>query len=208
LAAHVLSSYLYREGEIRLPESETSLFTQFFGKAPADTRGSAIWIIWNTLKTQPDNITLLWPRVREVWSWHIDVASCTNYSSDFDSEISWFPHLLDYAPETETLTSMWPLLEGVLPYLNRKRFRSEWEHIQRYLLREIRREPLRAIRFYRLMHEVSGRPLWFLENSERSLLEMGLNHKESREATLSLIDFISSMGDLSYRDLYEHYARE
>jgi len=35
-----------------------------------------------------------------------------------------------------------------------------------------------------------------------------LKHKESREATLSLIDLISSMGDLSYRDLYEHYARE
>ncbi len=208
LAAHVLSSYLYGESDGRLPEAEASLFTQFFDKAPADTRGSAIWILWNTLKKEPANVERLWPRVREIWRWRIDVASSMNHSSAFDSEISWFPHLLDYAPETESLTSMWPLLEGVLPYLNRKRFRSEWEHLQKYLLREMKREPLRAIRFYRLMHEVSGRPLWFRENTERSLLETGLKHKESREATLSLIDLISSMGDLTYRDLYEHYARE
>lgn len=192
---------------MRLPEADTSLLKQFFSKAPSDTRGSAIWILWNTLKKEPADVERLWPKVREIWRWRIDVASSTNHSSDFDSEISWFPHLLDYAPERETLTSMWPLLEGVLPYLGRKRFRSEWEHLQKYLLREIKREPLKAIRFYRLMHEISGRPLWFRENAERSLLEIGLNAQESRDATLSLIDLISSMGDLSYRELYQQYAR-
>jgi hypothetical protein len=57
------------------------------------------------------------------------------------------------------------------------------------------------------MHEVAGRPTWFLENNEKTLLEIGLKHKESRDATLSLIDLIGSMGDLRYRELYEEYAR-
>jgi hypothetical protein len=207
LAAHVLGSYLFSEGDKQLPQSESSLFTQFFAKAPADTRGSAIWILWNTLKKEQLDLERLWPRVREIWRWRIDEASSTNHSSAFDSEMSWFPHLLEYAPQTESLTSMWPLLEGVLPYLNRKRFRSEWEHLLKYLLREIKREPLKAIRFYRLMHEVSGRPLWFRENSEQALLELGLKSSESRSATLSLIDLITSLGDLRYRELYEKYAR-
>jgi len=122
--------------------------------------------------------------------------------------MSWFPYLLEFAPATESITSIWPLLEGILPHIGRaRRFGSEWEEIEKYLLREIEKEPVKVIRFYRLMHEVAGRPAWFLEHNEKTLLEIGLKHKESRDATLSLIDLIGSMGDLSYSALYEQYAR-
>jgi hypothetical protein len=208
LASHLLGNYLYGDFELRSQEGQSSLLALFFGKAPADTRGSAIWILWNTLKSRPDEKTRLWPKAREIWRWRIDVASSNNHSNEFDSELSWFPYLLEFAPETETITSIWPLLEGILPHLGRaRRFGSEWEEIEKYLLREIEKEPLKVIRFYRLMHEIAGRPAWFLEHNEKTILEVGLSHIESRDATLSLIDLISSMGDLSYRDLYEKYAR-
>lgn len=208
LASHLLGNYLYGDFELRSAEGQSSLLASFFSKAPADTRGSAIWILWNTFKSRPNEKTRLWPKAREIWRWRIDVASSNNHSNDFDTELAWFPHLLEFAPETETITSIWPLLEGILPHLGRaRRFGSEWEEIEKYLLREIETEPLKVIRFYRLMHEIAGRPAWFLEHNERTLLEVGLSHIESRDATLSLIDLISSMGDLSYRELYEKYGR-
>jgi hypothetical protein len=180
----------------------------FFSKAPADTRGSAIWTLWNTFKDRADDKNRLWPKAREIWKWRVDVASSKNHSADFDPEISWFPYLLEFAPLAESITSIWPLLEGTLPHIRRAgRFGNEWEKFAKYLLREIEKEPLKVIRFYRLMHEVAGRPSWFREHSEQTLLEIGLKNKESRDATLSLIDLITSLGDLSYRELYEQYAR-
>jgi len=208
LAAHVLGKYLWGNFELRSDEGQSSLLAQFFNKAPADTRSSAIWILWNTLKSHSDEGDRLWPKVREIWRWRVDEASSQNHSSDFDGEFSWFPHMLEFAPETETITSMWPLLEGILPHIGRgRRFGTEWEEIEKYLLREMEREPLKVIRFYRLMHAVAGRPAWFLENNERRILEAGANRKESRDETLSLIDLIGRLGDLSYRDIYEKYAR-
>ena len=115
---------------------------------------------------------------------------------------------LEFAPLTESITSMWPLLEGTLPHIRRAgRFGSEWGKFEKYLLREIEKDPLRVIRFYRLMHEVAGRPSWFREHNEQTLLEIGLKNKESRDATLSLIDLIARMGDLRYRELYEQYTK-
>ena len=208
LAAHVLGKYLWGNFELRSDEGQSSLLAQFFNKAPADTRSSAIWILWNTLKSHSDEGDRLWPKVREIWRWRVDEASSQNHSSDFDGEFSWFPHMLEFAPETETITSMWPLLEGILPHIGRgRRFGTEWEEIEKYLLREMEREPLKVVRFYRLMHEVAGRPAWFLEHNERKILEAGASRKESRDETLSLIDLIGRLGDLSYRDIYEKYAR-
>jgi hypothetical protein len=57
------------------------------------------------------------------------------------------------------------------------------------------------------MHEVAGRPAWFLEHNDRKILEAGASRKESRDETLSLIDLIGRLGDFSYRDIYEKYAR-
>jgi hypothetical protein len=208
LAAHVLGNYLWGNFELRSPEGQRSLLALFFSKAPPDTRGSAIWILLNTFKSRSDERERLWPKAREIWKWRVDVASSNNNSTDFDAEMSWFPHLLEFVPATESMASIWPLLEGILPHIRRtRRFGSEWEEIEKYLLREIEKEPVKVIRFYRLMHEVAGRPTWFLENNEKTLLEIGLKHKESRDATLSLIDLIGSMGDLRYRELYEEYAR-
>jgi hypothetical protein len=208
LAAHVLGNYLYGNFDLNSPEGQNSLIVLFFSKAPADARGSAIWILWNTFKSYPEQKDRLWPKAREIWKWRVDVASSKNHSTDFDSEMSWFPYLLEFAPKTESITSIWPLLEGILPHIGRaRRFSSEWEEIEKYLIREVETEPVKVIRFYRLMHEVAGRPAWFLEHNERKLLERGLKHKESRDATLSVIDLIGSMGDLSYRELYEEYTR-
>lgn len=208
IAAHVLGKYLWGDFELRSEEGQGSLLALFFSKAPADTRGSTIWILWNTFKSHSDESARLWPKAREIWRWRVDEASSHNHSVDFDSELSWFPHLLEFAPEAESITSMWPLLEGILPHLGRgRRFGTEWEEIEKYLLREMEREPHKVIRFYRLMHEVAGRPAWFLEHNERKILEAGASRKESRDETLSLIDLIGRLGDLSYRDIYDKYAR-
>lgn len=208
LVAHLLGSYLYGDFQLTSPEGQKSLLSSFFAKAPPDTRGRATWIVWNTVKERPHEIDRLWPKIKELWKWRVDVASGSNHSTDFDEEMAWFLRLLEFAPETETIISLWPLLEGTLPHLSRIRHPLRaWEAIEDFLIREIAREPVRVIEFYRLMHDSANRPLWSQRQQGRKILEFGAARKESRDATLSLIDLIAQKGDRSYRDIYDIYAR-
>lgn len=208
LAAHLLGSYLYGDFQLSSPEGQNSLLSLFLRKAPPDTRGRAIWIVWNTLKQETNKIDRLWPKIKDLWKWRVDVASSSNHSTDFDGEMAWFLRLLEFAPEAETIVTLWPLLEGTIRHLSRLRQSLRaWEALEDYLIREIAREPVRVIELYRLMHDYASRPLWSQRQQGRKILETGAANKESRDATLSLIDLIARKGDRSYRDIYEMYAR-
>jgi hypothetical protein len=208
LASHLLGEYLYLDQKISIQEIEESLLGRFFQKAPPQTRGSAIWLLWKTLEQQINERDMLWIKAKELWQWRVDVASSYNHSNDFDNEMEWFPHLLEFAPMNETITSLWPVLEGLLPYLSRTRhLNMVWEEVEKFLLREVERDSLRVIQFYRLMHEGGKRPTWSRGQEGRKILELGAANKESRNATLSLIDLIFQSGDPQYQDIYNRYAR-
>jgi hypothetical protein len=105
------------------------------------------------------------------------------------------------------MMSLWPILEGTLPYISRVRgYGMTWELFEDFLSREVKRDTLRVIQFYRLMHEYAKRPAWFRQRKGRKILEIGLQDKATREVTLSLIDLIAEMGDPQYKDLYDKYA--
>lgn len=207
LAGHLLGHYLYVDHEIRTQNWEGSLLARFFNEAPPSTRGSAIWLLWKTLEEKSDDRERLWPKAKDLWGWRANASSSSNHSNDFDNEMEWFPHLLEFAPRTETISSLWPLLEGVLPYLSRTRHRGMvWEELEKFLAGEVERDPLRVVQFYRLMHESAKRPSWFRRQGGRKILEFAAANKDSRNAALSLIDLIFQMGDPQYQDIYNNYA--
>jgi hypothetical protein len=208
LAAHLLGSYLYGDFQLSSPEGQNSLLNLFFTRVPPDTRGRAIWIVWNTLKENTDDIDRLWPKIKDLWKSRVDVAASANHSTDFDGEMAWFVRLLEFVPEAEGIVPLWPLLEGTIPHLSRiRQSLRAWEALEDFLIREIAQEPVRVIEFYRLMHESANRPLWSRGQQGRTILEIGAANKETRDATLSLIDLIAQKGDRSYRDIYDIYAR-
>jgi len=209
LATHVLWEYMRSEYSLSSPSGQQSLVVSFFLQAPPEARGNAAWALWRIVSGNPSEIATYWPRARSLWEWRMREVSQAGHSADFDEEMQWFSRLPLVAPDSETLTSMWPLLEGLLPHITRHEQRSVgWESIEDYLAREVDRDPVKAIEFYRLMHDQETvRPRWFYSRDEaRTILETAAAHPDSREEALSLIDLLARRGVHDYRDIYERYT--
>lgn len=208
LARHLVGEYLFGHYDIKSTDGQNSLIALFFEDAPPDSRGIAVWLIWRHFEENPKASEHLWERAKVFWRWRVDLARNSNYASDFDNEMAWFPNLLRFAPPSESIVTLWDLLEGILPYLHHRRgFDRGWEQIEAFLVREVHAEPLRAIEYYRLMNEQVDLPrLRRQSDDSKRILEIAAEKKVSRDAALSLIDLLSSRGDLRFLELYSKYA--
>jgi hypothetical protein len=118
--------------------------------------------------------------------------------------MEWFARLPLIAPEFETIVSLWPLLEGLVPYINRSEYRGMlWDSLEEYLAKEVERDPVRTIQFYRLMHSQLKRITWFEHKEARKIIVTAVNHRESKQEAISLIDMIARLGYHGFRDIYE-----
>jgi hypothetical protein len=124
--------------------------------------------------------------------------------------MQWFARLPLVAPESESLASLWPLLEGILPYIPRTEYRDLiWESVEEYLSNEVEQDPSRAIQFYRLMYERAKGHTWaYYKHREesRKIIQTAAACRESRNEALSLINLIARLGDDQYRDIYGNYV--
>ena len=173
-----------------------------------DTFRSAAWACWRACAEHPSKLEAYWPKVRSLWEWRVQEASTANHSTDFDDEMRHFAQLLPVVPKTETIATLWPLMEALLPHIARyQRHDIGWESIEEYLSQEVERDPVRTIQFYSLMHKQTPTPEWFYRNDKaRKIIEAAAAHKDSRSDALALIDLLARRGDHQYRDIYERYA--
>jgi hypothetical protein len=138
----------------------------------------------------------------------VDAASTANHSVDFNREMEWFSYLLKLAPESETLVSLWPLMEGLLPYIGRDEYRNLlWRALQEYLAKKVDQDPGRVIQFYRLMHDQLKNTIWYHGTEPRKIIETGAANMKSRQETLQLIDKIARLGNHMFDDIYERYVK-
>jgi hypothetical protein len=211
LATHLTWEYLRSDYDLHSTTGQQSLIATFFKRAPPEARGSAAWILWRILQDNPSELETYWPKVRSLWEWRVREASMANHPTDFDKEMQWFARLLPVVPSSETVTSLWPLLEGLLPHITRSEHQDMgWESVQEYLSQEVDRDPVKTIQFYYLMHEQGAKqPRWFhLHRQEaRKIIETAAACKDSRHEALSLIDLLARSGVHEYQDVYEQYAR-
>ena len=210
LAIHVTWEYLRSEYDLNLPGGSQNLIKLFLQEAPPQARGHVPWFFWRVLEDDPNELETYWPRMRAVWEWRAKEASAANHSIDFDDEMGGFAHLLLVAPQHETMVSLWPLLEALLPHITRSERREEgWLAVEKYLAAEIDRDPVRAIEFYRLMHDQAPQHRWYYYAREeaRSIIEKAAADKNARHQALWLIDLLAQRGDHQFRDIYDYYAR-
>ena len=209
LAIHVTWEYLRSEYDLNLPGGSQNLIKLFFQEAPPQVRGHVPWFVWRVLEDNPNEVETYWPRVRAVWEWRAREASAANHSIDFDDEMEWFAHLLLVAPQHETMVSLWPLLEALLPHVTRSERREEgWLTVEKYLAAEVEVDPVRAIEFYRLMHDQAPQRRWYYTREEaRTIIEKAAADKNARHQALWLIDLLARRGNHQFRDIYDRYAR-
>ena len=177
---------------------------------PSDARRQAAWRIASVYQYNKKDEQLavkLWQRTRALWQWRLDEAARMEFTSDFEGEMEGLSALLKVLPEQETIASMWPVLEGVLHYVaDIERQDRLWYHLEKYLSREVERDPVRAIRFYGLMHDRLEHPLFYYSDDARIVLDVGAKKMESRRETLLLLEQIAREGYYGFNPLYEKYA--
>ena len=122
--------------------------------------------------------------------------------------MGWLAKLPVLAVESETMTTLWPLLEGLLPHVSRPSDHNmAWEDMELYLAQEVERDPVKAIQYYLLMHQQGQRPTWhFRKDETRKIIETAAADEEARQDALELIDLLARSGIHEYRDIYERYA--
>lgn len=210
LATHVVWEYLLSQYDLGLPAGPQNLIKLFFQEAPPQACGEVPWFFWRVLEDNPNELETYWPRVRAVWEWRAREASAANHSIDFDDEMEWFAHLLLVAPQHETMVSLWPLLEALLPHVTRSERREEgWLTVEKYLAAEVDRDPARAIEFYRLMYDQAPQRRWYYYAREeaRRIIEKAAADKKARHEALWLIDLLARRGNHQFQDIYDYYAR-
>jgi len=207
LAVHVAGEYLRSDYDLRSPVGPHNLIGLLYHKATPRARGGVSWFFWRAFQGGPNNRETYWPKVRAVWEWRAEEASAANHSTDFDSEMQWFAHLLPLIPESETMASLWPLLEALLPYITRSKYRTTaWDATERYLAAEVDHDPVRAIRFYHLMHEQRPQSEWYRASDEaRKIIETAAADRNACRDALSLIGLLAQRDNHEFRDVYERH---
>ncbi|MFC1862940.1 hypothetical protein ACFL1Z_03215 [Thermodesulfobacteriota bacterium] len=207
LAGHLIWHYLLSDKEIPTVLDERILLKKFFEIVKPEFRGTACWVLWKILKDNPSDSGSYWPKVRKLWEWRVQEASMANNSTDFDDEMGWLAHLPLKAPSSETITSLWPLLEGLLPHIARDTLGMGWRSVEEYLAREVESDPVKSIQFYYLMYSQVGKPPFLYRgDNARKIIETAAAHEKSRKKALSLIDLLGRQGIHQYKDIYDRYV--
>lgn len=206
-ADHLLVEYLNGDYDIQSDAGQESLIAKFFTKTRPDARAQAAWALAQQCNHHKERLDAFWPRSRALWGWRANVAAASNYSSDFAGEMDGFSLLLNTAVEMETIDSLWPLLEVLLPYVGRAQgWDRIWHNLQKYLAKEVDRDPGRTIELYRLMHDRLTQPVWY-DKEALKILETAAANEPSREQALTLIDTIWRSGNNQFKDILDTYLR-
>ena len=208
LAWHLALEYLFGDYDLRSAAGRDSLIVRYYAKVQPENRGKIAGALWRICSSNPDARDR-WPKTRALWEWRVQAATEAEHSTDYDDEMQHLAQLLTVMPAgVETISTVWPLLEAFLPHITRPEFPNlAWVETEKYLASEVGRDPVKAIQFYRLMHDQLVGPLTHYGEEARTILETTAASKAARPEALSLIDSLGRFGDYRFRDIYERYAR-
>jgi hypothetical protein len=198
LAAHLLIEYLHADYDLRTEDGQQSLIAQFYRSLPPVARADAAWVLWNICSERRKSLDTYWGRAVALWAWRVGEASSAGRHVDYDGEMNWFALLLNLAIKRETLTSLWPLLEGMVPHIARPgRHNSGWGDVERYLAREVVRDPVGSIKLYYLMlTEYKESLLMFYPQEEgHKIVKTALASPDAQYDAREMINFMARNGN-------------
>ena len=212
LASHLLLDYFlqWKNGNKRL--SDTLIYCFFNQVNPKDrSQGASVIRNFFTEFDKDDTpVNQKWEAALELWRYRVQDAENQNYAPEFHDEINEFITLLEFAPESETLASMWSLLQGSIVYVCSGQFNYfAWDAAEKFLTRCASAEPDRAIRLLTQMYESASPHRWYSEEQTsltRSILKATVSSGFARDATLNLIDYLARKSDFRFQDIYDQWV--
>ncbi|MEO7717947.1 MAG: hypothetical protein ABIY70_17235 [Capsulimonas sp.] len=211
LGAHLVLFYMESANDLEIDDHSKTLLYNFFEVAGANERRQTAWSLVYTCRVQSKagiDVNKWWPKALSFWQHRLDFTSLQNSHKEFDKEMASFVHLLEIAPNSETLGSLWIILKNMLPYIAINSVRNEvWNSMEQFIFQHAASESILAIELYKEMYKSKPRGgSWIDATKPRYILETCAKNDESRTITLFLIDTLARAGDHRYRDIYERYA--
>ena len=212
LSIHVVIDYCLGEYLLESEEGQNSLLVNLTIQTSPQIRAYVANACYLVYRDNPKDAEKFWLRVKEVWEWRNKEASINNHSSEFDEEMRKFGNIPLIAPAQENIITLWPLLEGLLPHVTRgDGFRYDWISIEKFLLKEAKTDPARAIQFYKMMYDqLTERPKWIYHSDEaKELIIKVINsgNEDAKQITLNLLDNLLRWGDNTFKDIYFAFAK-
>lgn len=207
LARHLIGEYITSDKDIYSGGEHKPLIVKFFETVEKKHWAGACWVLWRNFEDNRSEIDKYWQKIKSFCEWRINIASKAGNTIDFDEEIVWLAHLPSLAPSFETIKTLWPLLEGMLPHITRSIHANGWSALEKYLSQEVENNPKETINYFYLMHERKNPelPIWQHEE-EKIIIETALQHMESREKALDLIELFARSNNFLYKELYDNYS--
>jgi len=208
-AIHLVLNYLLNDYGEELLENDDIPLIRFYLSGRPEDKAKLAWACWKVCEGNPDELDVCWQKLKELWIWRVSEASNANHASDFDQEMIVFAYMLDVAPHNESIITLRPLLEGMLPHIITTEHHFEgWDPYERFLARNVEAYPLQCVQFYRLMREQKKHITpWMHESDEgKKIIELGAANELSRKEALSMVDMLARSGNHQYRYIYDKYT--
>jgi hypothetical protein len=201
LAGHLMIAYWRGLEEL---EGDESLISLFFKEAPDDIRAHAVWILGSGLReVKPSANSEVWQRLRKLWEMRIATAKQAPDPSAFRQELAFFAMWLENVPEN--LGSVYPLVEAIIPHLERSRQNRQKRKVIEYLAAQAEDHPALAARLLLKIIEQGKQPLYRGQQETRAILEAAMKSEddEARSCAEVAINLLGERGQYEYRDLLE-----
>ena len=207
LSEHLLKDYLWSPYDLVGEHSENKPLVLLFTLCNQEIRSRVIWTLWRMLDpTQPDQGNKLWKQIKAFWKWRLNEASLSMYPHEFKGEMDEFSHFPIIAPRSESIGSLRPFLEPLIPYAGDYRV---WRNLENFLAERVEESPDKAIGFYLYLHEHSPESEYgfhhYGEESDK-IINTAVRNNSSRRDALKVMDIILRKGNDRYRELYEEYT--
>jgi hypothetical protein len=209
-AIHAVLDYCLGKYPLDSDEGQNSLLVKLIHQTNPKIRAFVANACYLVYKDNSKDADMFWPRIKAVWEWRNKESVTQNNSSEYDEEIRNFGKILHVVPVNENIVTLWPLMEGLLPYIARDN-RLNWMFIEKFLIREAHGNPARAILYYKMMYDqITRRPQWIHHSDEaKELIYKTINSGDldARHTTLNLLDNLLRWGDNTFKDLYFTHAK-
>lgn len=211
-AVHVVLDYCLGNYLLESDDGQNSLIMKMTLQSNPKIQADVANACYLVYRDNPKDTEKFWPRIKAFWEWRTKQSIIHDNPTEFDEEMRKFGNIPLLAPEDENITTLWPLLEGLLPHITRGGgFRYDWLSIEKFLLKEVDSNPVRVIQFYKMMYDqVTERPKWVYHSDEaKDLISKSINsgNAEAKQITLNLLDNFLRWGDNTFRELYFSNAR-
>jgi hypothetical protein len=206
LACHLLTEYLHASYDLLSEVGQQSLIANYFKQLSPTARGDGAWVLWDICNKNRARLENYWNRALTLWYWRVTEASRADHATDFDDELNWFALMLKLASKRgETLSSMWALLEGMLPHIARSDSRNVgWDEVEAYLSKEVERDPARAIKLYHMMIVERKDSLWMFHPHHNGHKIVRTALSSSPEAGYEALEMINFLGRHGHYHFHPH----